>query len=270
MRNVDHNFEEKISGLLSTLKRVEAPGDFDFKVRARIAQGRPSAARAFWLPASVKAAVPLGLVLSVGGYFGFNALYSTESIGPAIAIAPVEQLQPLPFVPVTEGPVAAPASPIAQSAEVAEVNPPRTSDIRKPVTAAIKRISTVRRAPESEGGSVDSAARETKSIFPVGVAPNSNVPIPAPSGESAPVVRISGKDVLDRIGVSAVFAAGYWRVSSVNSGGSAGKAGLQAGDLIEAVKGSALSDKAVIEPGFSARALRVRRDGRIVFIGLIP
>ncbi|HVF47937.1 MAG TPA: hypothetical protein VNA17_10260 [Pyrinomonadaceae bacterium] len=269
MRNVDHNFEEKISGLLSTLKRVEAPGDFDFKVRARIAQGRPAAARAFWLPASVKVAVPLGLVLSVGGYFGFNALYSVEtSMGSAIAVAPVAEPQPTRFVPLKEDEHGVPPAP--PSAEVAQVNAMQTREARKPVTAAVRKISTIRRAPESEGGSVDSAARESKSIFPVGVDPNANIPVPVLPGASTPgVVRISGKDVLDRIGVSAVFAAGTWRVQSVNASSSAGKAGLQTGDVIEAVNGTGLSEKAVIEPGFSTKSLRVRRDGRTVFIGLI-
>jgi hypothetical protein len=270
MRNEEQNFEEKISGLLGALKRIEAPRDFDFKVRARIAKGRPAAARVSWLPASVKVAVPLGLMLSVGGYFGFNALYSIDnSIGPAVAVAPVTEPQLMPFVPVTDDPIALPASPTAEVAQVATVEVSQARPVSKPVTPSVRKISTVRRTPEAEGGSVDSAAPVTKSIFPVGVTPNANIAVPASPGESAPV-RIAGKDVLDRIGVSAVRAAGGWLVQFVNAAGSAGKAGVQAGDLIEAVNGSTLSDKAVIETRFSAKGLRIRRDGRIVFIGLIP
>ena len=50
MRNIDDSDdimpagEQEISDMLGSLKRFEAPGDFGFKVRARIAGRRPSGA----------------------------------------------------------------------------------------------------------------------------------------------------------------------------------------------------------------------------------
>lgn len=266
MTNEDQNFEEKIRGLLGTLNRVNPPGDFDFKVRARIAKGQPSTAGGSWLPASVKLAIPLGM-LAVGGYFGFNAINSSAPTDqPAAAVVQVPAAQPAPFVPLNEEPIA-PAS--ESQPEVARVRAPETRSVARPVTGSVKKTSTARRAPEPEGGSVDSAARETKSIFPVGVTPNANIPPVTPNGSTS-VVRITGKDVLSRIGVSAVLGAGGWHVQSVNATSAAGRAGLQAGDVIEAVNGSAMPDKAMIDQGFAAKGLRVRRNGRTVFIGLTP
>ena len=78
MRNEDQKsmeFEnERVSNLLGSLTRVEAPGDFDFHVRSRIAKGRPVDRKAVLLPGWVRFAVPLVLLLFVGGYFGFRAI----------------------------------------------------------------------------------------------------------------------------------------------------------------------------------------------------
>ena len=49
---------ENVSRLLSAMKRIEAPNDFDFKVRSRIAAGRPAARPAFGIPAAIRYAVP--------------------------------------------------------------------------------------------------------------------------------------------------------------------------------------------------------------------
>ena len=81
---------DPVSQLLGSLKRVEAPGDFDFRVKARIAAGRPVDRNKSWLPAVARFAVPLGLLLLIGGFFGYNALYSPKNI----AVVPVVEKQP--------------------------------------------------------------------------------------------------------------------------------------------------------------------------------
>ena len=90
MRNADDKIQDsdeaQISGLLASLKRVEAPGDFGFRVRARIASAKPASGRGSWLPASVAVAAPLGLVLAVGGYFTLTTVYSPATVlPPAVA-----------------------------------------------------------------------------------------------------------------------------------------------------------------------------------------
>src|SRR4051794_1417753 len=100
MRNTDDNIQDsdeaQISGLLASLKRVEAPGDFGFRVRARIASARPSTGRGSWLPASVAVAAPLGLVLAVGGYFTMTSIYSPATVSPPA----VADLRPAELPPV--------------------------------------------------------------------------------------------------------------------------------------------------------------------------
>src|SRR5436190_4917257 len=76
MANEEKNFEnDEINHLLGSLKRVDAPGDFEFRVRARIAAGRP-AVRATLLPSFGKAAAMMLLLAAVAGYFGFRSYRS--------------------------------------------------------------------------------------------------------------------------------------------------------------------------------------------------
>jgi len=56
------NEDESVSKLLGGLKRVDAPNDFDFRVRARIAEGKPEDTTVSWRLA-VRYAVPLVLLL---------------------------------------------------------------------------------------------------------------------------------------------------------------------------------------------------------------
>jgi len=63
---------EPIANLLRDLKRVEAPKDFDFKVKARIAKGVTPTRTG--VPLWVKAATPVGLLVAIGGYLGMTSL----------------------------------------------------------------------------------------------------------------------------------------------------------------------------------------------------
>lgn len=136
---------EPVANLLHDLKRVDAPKDFDFKVRARIAQGRPSARRG--MPAWVKAAVPLGLVLAAGGYIGLNSMYSpTQNDVPEVAA-------------ITEQPrIETPTAPAISDPQVEAPKP-----VGGPDTVAVstkKNTKTVR----PTGGSIDSAVRQSKTL----------------------------------------------------------------------------------------------------------
>lgn len=77
---------DDVRRLLASMQRVEAPGDFDLRVRARIAQGRP-AARRVWFPMPARAAAVM-LVMLAAGYFGFRS-YQPAGIDQA-SLAPVQ------------------------------------------------------------------------------------------------------------------------------------------------------------------------------------
>ncbi len=240
MVNEHNNLPEtehiEVGRLIGTLGRVQAPKDFDFQVRARIAIGKPQEKRASWFPATVRFAAPLGLLLAVGGYVGYNSVYSTDVASvPVVAYAPAE-----PGSPVN--------NPVAQDQPVVntEVIADQTLAEAKPETTPDRILKTGQKTPavtepkneKPGGGSYDTAATDSKKIN----APDIDDLAPAPKR-----VLISAKDFLSSIGVSASSTGTGGRIQSV--GGSAAAVGIMVGDVIESIS-------------VQTRTIRVTRDGK--------
>lgn len=256
MVNEDHNLlEEKVGKLLGTLKRVAAPGDFDFRVRALIAKGKPAVSGS-WLPASVRFAVPLALALLVGGYFALNSLYSSD--GSVVA----EIAQPVSSFTETRPPAVETSSrgdgiPLTEAREPDDliVAKAPSTDEKVPVITPEKRLAApVVKREQPGGGSFDEASRMSRTILTRGPRD----------------VRMPARNVLMFIGVAARFTGGVWRVESVTPNNVGGRSGVMAGDVIEAVNGQALTETRSFENNFSGKSLTVRRDGKSIQIELKP
>lgn len=246
--------EEKVAAMLGSLKRVDAPADFDFRVRARIAQGRPSETRVSWFPTFARVAAPAVMLAAVGGYFGYTALYDTGAVnvpivadsGP-VAIAPVG-------VPTSNEIAPAPTA----RTEVAVKAPVNTDET---IAAAAKKdtATTAVKKPETpEGGSVDMALREANR--PGGVVNTGN------SSPVIPTSTLSVREAFSAMGIRASLSASGWRVSSAS--GRAAAAGLKTGDIIEAVNGKSVGANTVFDEKFSGSTLRIKRDGATIQISL--
>lgn len=245
--------EEKVARLLGGLKRVEAPGNFDMRVRARIAQGRPTHAGTRWFPVFARVAAPALLLVAVGGYFGYDSLYregNTEV--PQVAVT-------APTLPNTTEPAGVNVPAPVPSAEVAAAKPAVNSNDL--VAAAPKKESaSANKKPEQPGGgSLDSALREANSIILRNDAEqtgNTSAPSPAP--------KLSVREVFSAMGIRASHSGEGWRVSS--AGGAAAAAGLLTGDIIESVNGQPVGANTVFDPKFVGRTLSVSRGGARVTI----
>lgn len=240
---------EPISRLLGGLKRVEAPKDFDFRVKARIANGRPVEKTTSWLPASVRYAVPLVLLVLIGGYFGLSSFYSTDGVNvPVVAGVPARDAAPVVAPPPNDD-VVMPTNDIV--AERIDAQPPASVNKIAPKQPE-KTVSTRKSKVERPGGgSYDTASTVPVTLSPTGIEQNSNLPqVP-----QTPVkkVQLSAKDFLTSIGITASFPGSGGRIQSV--GGAAAIAGVKAGDVIESVN---------VQSG----SIRVRRDGKSILIGL--
>lgn len=212
MANEQNNFEnDEVSSLLGTLKRMDAPGDFDFHVRTRIAAGRPSAS---WLPFPARVAVPLLLVAAIGGYFGVTSLRSPAVKEASIASVPVNP--PAVLEARHESTNSEPVLPTnSQTNDSIALLPPggdkgvekeKAPGAFQPKTPATKR----------GGGSVV----ETQRIANV-----------------LSLHRLPTKKILSDIGVDANFSGSAWTVGEVKQNSVAERSGLKSGDLIEAVNG---------------------------------
>ena len=249
-----------ISRLLNEMKRVDAPNDFDFRVKARIAAGRPVARPAFGWPALARFAVPLILLVLVGAYFGFNAFYADRYVD-------------VPAVAKTAPNITAPSSSSASNGGIVTPSNETVGD-----RAALKKPNEinntigdtpVKKTPNANlpanrptGGSVDMASLPPRSFSQRGL--NQNVKLPTNANGSEHDAQIPAKDVLSLIGVKSAFSSSGLKVASAD--GIAGRSGVKAGDVIEAVNGQAVTGKTLFGSKFTGKSLSVLRNGERIQI----
>ncbi|MBV9217165.1 MAG: PDZ domain-containing protein [Acidobacteria bacterium] len=244
----------EISRLLGGLDKVEAPGDFDFRLKARIAAGRPveSAPTFGWL----KAAVPLVLLLGIGGYFGYRA-FRAQPVAerPRVAEAP-NTVQPGPVV--TEPSVI----PQAENPIVASSEPKKDNSVPR----LDKGKGAAPKAAEMPGGgSFEEAQIESNRVYPKGVDPRKAVDTAKPP---MAIGRLPLSSVLSIAGVNGAMNDGGWRVSSVVDKSMAARAGVKADDVIEAINDQPIKANMDLPANFALKSLRVKRGGNTVTIPL--
>ena len=255
MKKSEQNIEnDPVRRMLGSLKRVDAPGDFDFRVKARIAKGAPVNIGAKWFPNWVSAAVPLVLVLSAAGYFGIRSIYA-----PAENLQPIAEEQQPVFSSITETPPQAVTEPAANKILLAQMNEKPANPANPGTNAVIlskKLISPTASSNRKTGGSIDMTQRE-------GRPKNLRKPreFENPGG-------IGAKEILSQIGLDINYSETSWKVGGVRQNSVAERSGLKSGDVIEAINDQNLTEKATLTTPFSGKSIRVRRDGVSVYLEL--
>lgn len=251
--------DDGISRLLSGMKRVDTPKDFDFRVKARIAAGRPAARPAFGLPAAARFAVPLILLVLVGAYFGFNAFYADRYADvPAVA----ETTPTISIPPPSNDGDGIVTPPHGTIDERAGVKKPVEINNSNGETTVKKTLNVNPATNRSGGGSYEESIREGKKIYPRGINSNGKPPINTNNLEHD--AQIPVKDVLSLIGVKGAFSSSGLKVASAD--GIGGRSGVKAGDVIEAIDGQAVTEKTLFGSKFSGKSLSVLRNGERIQI----
>ncbi len=237
----------EIAALLRTLPRVEAPGDFDFGVKGKIASAKSKPSTSF-LP-FLKVAAPLSLLLLVAAFVLFYGILPGDTaVGTVAEIpAPIDQQTASKAEPATEQQRATPVS-------TPQVDDRSTKRVAVAIPNQTKRAVPVRQSnrpqPNSvrEGGSIDSALRPARII-------------PAPA--DVPV-----REILEKIGMKAEFVDGGWKVRSTTGNSIAERSGVRSDDVIEAIDGRPLTEATALKGGVEGKSLNVRRDGKQVKLDL--
>jgi hypothetical protein len=251
------NEEEILSGddaqvrqMLGDLKRVDAPKDFDFRLKARIAASSAKDFEPRLFPA-LRIAAPLALALAVLAFFVVSGIYSVDNNSvPQIAGGDI----PIPNInkdKPREEFVAGNSLP-----ENSEQNPGET-DKPKDQELAANPDKPKKDAPQTEnngGGSRDSTSRDPNVILPGGF-------------ESKNPLAVKG--VLEVMGIEAVFSNEKWKVESVAPNSRAMRAGVKTGDVIEAINDVKLPAETITVNGpFTVKKLNVLRGGQKIAINL--
>lgn len=242
-KEVNKNEErDEIGETLRGLKRVEAPANFDFGLKAKIANGKP--AEKGGISRFVRYAVPVALVLIVGAFLVLDSLYfvgerDVADIPPVAETktAPPHVVKPQPQGDFTEPTVIAVNSdvkPVISKPKIAETKPRKASN-------------------ETQGGSYVAAQRLQEPIYPKGLNPN---------GQS----EIDVRGVFEFLGVDAAFDGKKWTVNAIKEKSIAERSGVKSGDQLDAINGQAITETGKFKTPFSAKNLTVIRDGKPVSI----
>jgi len=257
IENVSNNDDAKIAGLLASLPRVTAPGDFNFKVSARIASGASTPERRLRFAPLVGLAAPAILALGVGTYWLMSP-----------GIADVEQPQ------LAAAPVAESTAPVVQPTVVAAAAPtvlPERLTANNGKTAPRRSAATVspRTARENSlgGGSFDSAATASRRVLPRGINPDSR-PITRKPRDMQNPAGIPAQEILKSLGADVEYAAGGYTVGTIRSASVAERVGLKSGDVVEAINDQKVVKETSFNGAFSGKTIRVKREGKTLDIDL--
>lgn len=257
----------KISQMLGDLTRVGAPNDFDFRVKARIAAGKPTYTPSFWLPTAIRYVVPLVLLLAVGAYVGFNAFYSLKNADvPSVVETQPGVVRPIAPSPANDGTIAPTREVLSDQAGIKP--PERYNTVPRTGTEPKVIGNSVVPKTKSNGGSFVEASKGNKPIFPRGFGPN--VKPPKRPKDFDKIAQVPVKEILSLIGIEASFFNSNWKIDTVKEHSVADRSGLKAGDAVEAINEKAIDEKTTFGNKFSGKSLRVQRDGKLLEIVLKP
>lgn len=247
-----------VAALLRALPRVKTPGDFEVRVKGKIAVRR-QAPMISWIP-FLKIAAPLSLVLLIGAFVAFYGLLPSGTEVPVVTDTARKETTvsaPAFTSPQPSAPVGSTVSQVPQRSDVL----PETSVVTEKAIP-VRRVSNSYVARPNQGGSLDFSLNSAKPKLPAGfegIQPrNSNTNINSS-------VYVPVRDVLGILGITAEFANG-WKVRSVVENSVASRSDVRAGDAIEAIDGEPLKSDSVLKG--SATTITVRRDGKTINLSL--
>ena len=222
--------DESITNLLGGLKRIEAPENFEFGVKARIAKGEPKESASPF--AFLKIAVPTAALAGLATFLYVSGFMSGDI--PTVQV--VEQ---------TTKPEAV-AKATVHTEDMASKEPDAVSNARETQIASARTngaTNKTRGAVDSVkqrngGGSIDQTLNPLRPIRRV-----------------VPVQR-----VLESAGIDAEFQGDRCVAKSVT--GPAERLGVKGGDVILTVNDVSIKPSTTFEEGIELKSVRVKRAGR--------
>ncbi len=285
--------DEKLRRLLGSLKRVEAPKNFDFKLKARIAGGQPQNYRKPIFAPVLRYVLPLCVVVMLAAFVAFNMSSATDnqdvatSAGkiqpPQNAATPVDQTSTSP-VPSGIVPAAIAATNAASEAvnqtesrqiPVALPSSPKFAAERnetKFVAAKIPAGKSARNNINQTKPSVDGGFEGTRDITQKIDEPlqlkGINPAAQKTNADNFARGSISLRGILAEIGIEADVVEKNWTILSVKSETPAMRSGLKSGDIIQSIDDKNLSPEIETVQSFTGKTFRITRGGKLMIIEL--
>lgn len=245
--NSDHEIlsseDEKLRNMIGNLKRIDAPKNFEMRLKARIAGTASNNFQPRFLPV-LRYVLPLSTILVIFAFVILNGLYFPENqtVSQITPEAPQLQIEQN-LLPVDRFERTADTSGTDKELiEETPINQAEQAQIKKAVKpqfiAAASPVSSSRKNPvkkekkDDGGGSRDSAL----SVPPINLTPKG---ITLNSPVATTLKPLNAQEILSQLGIEAVFTNAGCNVKSVSQE----TLGVKVGDVIESIDGEKLTDK---------------------------
>ncbi len=271
--------EQRISNLVGGLDKVSAPNDFDFRLKARIA----NAAKTDFQPSvwqTLRYILPLSATAVIAAFVLFQAGIFSPSQNPMNNISLAENTNQTqivnPAVLPTRTEIAEFTNTNAAGKNIGQkqTDLPNALPISKDEIAVSKSPEKKRevlsnfKKPDDRLLNRDLGLRPNrKPIFPKGLDPNQTV---VPMVENPVDKPIKAVELLELLGVQTEIVAGRVAVKSVREKSLAGFAKVKAGDLIEQIDDVKIDEKNINITSKRFKKVTFTSDGKPTTIRLLP
>ncbi|MGB7208293.1 MAG: PDZ domain-containing protein [Pyrinomonadaceae bacterium] len=262
--------EQNVSRLLSNLKRVDAPKDFDFHLKARLANASPGDYRPVRLFPILKYVLPLALFLFVGAAFVLTNSYTGVNVSvveppdapvTSMGVNSVQKQQTV----VNNDPTRVPENILVENPQ-ANTRLLVTEQTKEPKLPRSNRPEVGNR---NGGGSYVTTARNATAPISAPVIADSNSNSVRNPGNPGPSIPLQFRQMLVSLGIDASDAGDKtWKVMRLAKDGIAERSGLQVGDMMEAIDDKPITP--LYDGSFSVKSISVRRDDKVVKIDIQP
>jgi hypothetical protein len=278
--------QTRVWQVIDGFKAVDAPKDFDFRVKARIADAKPSDFRQPLFPA-LRYVMGLSIVCLILAFVIFNGFYSFDD-------KTVPQVAERNFQPPSQ--IESSSAIASQSEQVAVASVPQNFENEKSIVEVKKQnieqpgskkqsrtargealfaaVKSARNLQErnrkdddkNSGGSQDRALRPIRVMTPKGI-PNSPQTIQNPS-EFSNVNPITAEQILSQLGIEISSENGNRKVKKIIQNSVAERSNVKVGDIIEAIDGEKLTSEPIRGKIIEGKKLTVVRGAEKVEIPL--
>jgi hypothetical protein len=265
--------DEKICRMLASLNQVEAPKDFEFRLKARIANANPKAYRtnykrrfAYALPASALAIISAFMVINGNLSGGANQVSSTAG-------TTTESSMTAPLSNPSNEFVAANQTETPERIRVANSNNQIERNGNDAPTVAVKPKATEKPKNETPKAlikpndriSQDKAVKLAVDFKPRGLNPDAKLVTPNDFNSEKP---FSLPAILSPLGMEVISENGKWKVKTVIPNSPSQRSGILADDVIETLDGKILSDASLRGKKVELKKIGVKRGSAQVEINL--
>lgn len=266
--------QTRVWQMIDVLPRVDAPVNFDFRVKARIANSKSADFQPRFFPV-LRYVMPLGMIVLFLGLIAFNMNYfsgdKAQQVEVTVPPASIEKEMTASNPSFTNQnilPTVGNESSVASqlNANVVFVKNAQETQIAAVYSKKRQQTKTPRKNTEEiDGGSRDIAVSDPLIKLPRGLEPNRKIEMAPNPGNTK---SFTAEEILPFLGIEIVLQNENRTVKSIKQNSLAERSGVKVGDVIEAIDGKKISDEPFSGRTIKGKTLTILRGTKKIEIAL--